>query len=73
MLFMVTNRRIVNGEYSDEEQRRHGYHYLYDYKGDEPGRDGFHSRGQRAFEVALLSELNRLKDEEGIGTPKVGL
>lgn len=43
MLFMVTNRRIVNGEYSDEEQRRHGYHYLYDYKGDEPGRDGFHS------------------------------
>jgi esterase/lipase superfamily enzyme len=29
--------------------------------------------GKKGFEVALLKELSRLKDEEGINTPKVGI
>lgn len=73
MLLMVTNRRIIDGEYGDEEQRRHGYHYLYDYMDGEAGRDGFNSRGKRGFETVLLRELKRLKDERSVNTPKVGL
>ena len=73
MLLMVTSRRIVNGEYGDEEQSRHGYHYLYDYMGGAVGRDGFNSRGRRGFETVLLRELNRLKNEQHVNTPKVGI
>jgi hypothetical protein len=73
MLLMVTNRRIIGGEYGDEEQRRYGYHYLYDYMGGATGRDGFNSRGRQGFETVLLRELNRLRTERDVNTPKVGL
>ncbi|MCG6887037.1 MAG: alpha/beta hydrolase [Proteobacteria bacterium] len=73
MLMMVTSRRVSDGEYGDEEQSRYGYDYLYQYTNGAQGGDGFDKRGKRGFEMALLSELNRLKQEEGVGTPKVGI
>lgn len=72
MLLMVTNRRIRNGEYSDEEQRNYGYHYLYDYRGGAVGADGFDGRGRLGFEAALLRGMHDLKIA-GVNTPKVGI
>jgi esterase/lipase superfamily enzyme len=73
MLFMVTNRAVKDGRYGDNEKNNHGYEYLYSHDGAERGKDKFERRGQKGFEVALLSELERLKLEQGINTPKVGL
>ena len=72
MILMVTSRRIRNGEYSDEEQRSYGYHYLFDYRHGERGQDGFDQRGKQGFEAALLSGLEGLKSD-GVNTPKVGI
>ncbi|MCZ6734038.1 MAG: alpha/beta hydrolase [Gammaproteobacteria bacterium] len=73
MLLMVTSRRPKGDGYDDEEQPRYGYHYLYDYAGGQPGSDGFGKKGKAAFESVLLEELRRLKAEQDISTPKVGL
>ncbi len=73
MLFMVTNRRVINGEYGDEEKRNFKFDYLYDYNDESRGNDKFQKSGKKGFELALLTELNRLKEEEGINTPKVGI
>lgn len=73
MLLMVTNRRVINGRYSDEERPAYKYEYLYDYDHKPAHQDGFNKKGQRGFEAALLKELIRLRDEEGVSTPKVGL
>jgi len=73
MLFMVTSRRIKNGEYGDEEQPNKRFDYLYDYNNAELGQDKFGKKGRKGFEIALLAELQRLKDEQGISTPKVGI
>ncbi len=73
MLFMVTNRRIIDGQYSDEERPAYKYEYLYDYDAKPADQDGFIKKGQKGFETALLQELVRLRDEEGVSTPKVGL
>ncbi|HID50247.1 MAG TPA: alpha/beta hydrolase, partial [Chromatiales bacterium] len=73
MLMMVTSRRPRGDDYGDEEQSRYRYDYLYQYRGGPQGRDGFDKRGKRGFEMALLAELNRLREEEGVNTPKVGI
>lgn len=72
MLFMVTNRRIVDGEYSDEEKPNKKFEYQYAYNQAARGEDRFTKSGQKGFETALLTELKRLKDEEHV-TPKVGI
>ncbi len=38
MLFMVTNRRIINGKYGDEEKQNNKYEYQFAYnqKGRKP-------------------------------------
>ena len=33
MLFMVTNRRIINGKYGDEEKPNSKFEYQYAYNG----------------------------------------
>lgn len=73
MLLMVTSRRINHGEYGDEEQLNKRFDYLYDYNSAERGKDEFLKKGRKGFELTLLAELNRLKTEEGISTPKVGI
>ncbi|MCK5888969.1 MAG: alpha/beta hydrolase [Methylococcales bacterium] len=73
MLFMVTNRKIINGEYSDKEKQNKKFDYLYSYNKASKESDKFDKSGKNGFEVALLSELNRLKHEEKINTPKVGI
>jgi esterase/lipase superfamily enzyme len=73
MLLMVTNRRIVKGEYSDEEMLNKKYDYLYDYNHGAPGKDGFMKSGKEGFKATLLTELKRLKKEENVNTPKVGI
>lgn len=73
MLFMVTNRRIVNGRYGDEEKPNKKFDYRFDYRHGDQGADGFKQTGKRGFEAALLRELIRLRDEVGINTPKVGI
>lgn len=74
MLFMVTNRRIVNGEYGDEERLHNKFEYQYSYNSEQPrGKDRFERVGKAGFERALFSELERLKKQEGINTPKVGI
>jgi len=70
---MVTNRRISNGEYGDEEKPNRKFDYLYSYNNGQRKSDKFEKSGKKGFETALLSELNRLKDEDGINTPKVGI
>lgn len=72
MLFMVTNRRIAKGEYGDEEKPNYKFDYLYGHLNGAPGQDGFQSKGRRGFETALLRELLRLRDQQGIATPKIG-
>ncbi len=73
MLLMVTSRRIKNNQYGDEEQLNKRFDYLYDYNNAERGKDKFLKKGRKGFELTLLNELERLKKEEGITTPKVGI
>ena len=73
MLFMVTNRRIVDGKYGDEEKPNKRYDYQYAYNRKRRGEDGFEKSGKNGFETALLAELRKLKDEDNISTPKVGI
>jgi esterase/lipase superfamily enzyme len=73
MLLMVTSRRPKGDGYDDEEQPRYGFQYLHDYAAGEPRSDGFRQKGKAGFEAALLKELKRLKEQQGISTPKVGL
>lgn len=73
MLFMVTNRRIIDGKYGDEEKHNNKYDYRYAYNKKSRGEDKFEKTGRIGFETALLAELDRLKEEEGVNTPKVGI
>ena len=73
MLFMVTNRRVVNGKYGDEEKPNNRFEYLYDYNRKQRGKDVFEKSGKKGFQTALLAELDRLKAKEGVNTPKVGI
>ncbi|MDJ0853785.1 MAG: alpha/beta hydrolase [Desulfobacterales bacterium] len=73
MLFMVTNRRIVNGEYGDEEKPNKKFEYQYAYNKQARGQDRFEQKGRDGFETALLAELKRLKEDEDVNTPKVGI
>ena len=70
---MVTNRRIINGEYGDEERPNKKYEYQYAYNRKNRGEDKFEKSGRKGFEAALLAELERLRREEGVNTPKVGI
>lgn len=72
MLFMVTNRRIINGQYGDEERINKKFDYRYSYNRKNRGEDQFEKIGKKGFQTALLKELERLKNEENISTPKVG-
>jgi len=73
MLFMVTSRRLRNGKYGDEEKPNHKFDYLYEYNYQPRLSDNFTKTGRSGFEKALFIELNRIKDEEQINTPKVGI
>lgn len=73
MLLMVTNRRIINGQYGDEEKAKHKYEYQHDYNGKSREKDKFEKIGKAGFVKALFKELNRLKNVEKINTPKVGI
>lgn len=73
MILMVTNRRLINGVYSDEEKLNHKFDYQYSYNGKTRGKDAFEKNGKKGFESALFSELNRIKKEHNINTPKVGI
>jgi esterase/lipase superfamily enzyme len=73
MLFMVTNRRIINGKYGNEEKHNKKFECQYVYNNKPRGEDAFEKTGKNGFEVALLTELDRLKNEEGVNTPKVGV
>jgi len=73
MLFMVTNRRIIDGKYGDEERLNKKFEYQYAYNREQRGEDAFEKTGRAGLEAALLAELNRLKQEEGVNTPKVGI
>jgi len=73
MLFMVTNRRIINGQYGDEERPNKRFEYQYSYNKKARGEDNFEKTGKRGFETALLRELERLKIQENVSTPKVGI
>lgn len=73
MLFMVTNRRVINGKYGDEERPHKKFEYQYAYNKQARGEDAFLKTGKKKFELALFSELNRLVVEKGITTPKVGI
>ncbi len=74
MLFMVTNRRISNGQYSDEERANNKFEYQYAYNKNERKSDKFEKTGKKGFEKALLQELERLSQEEPrASTPKVGI
>jgi len=73
MLLMATNRKFSKGKYSDVEQVRYEFDYLYDHLNQPPGTDGFQKKGKRGFEATLLTEMKRLRDETGINTPKVGI
>ena len=73
MLLMVTNRRKRGGDYVDDERPGFKFDYLYDYKGGPRGADGFNGKGKKGFMAALLNELKRIRDVEGINTPKIGL
>lgn len=70
---MATNRKFSKGKYSDVEQVRYEFDYLYDYLNGQVGADGFGKKGKRAFEATLLKEIKRLRDENGINTPKIGI
>jgi len=69
MLFMVTNRRIIDGSYADEEKPHKKFEYQYAYNSSE---DRFTKSGKKGFEIALFSQLHKLQ-QSGINTPKVGI
>ena len=46
MLFMVTNRRIMNGAYGDEERPNKKYEYQYAYNKKARGQDKFEKTGK---------------------------
>lgn len=73
MLFMVTSRRIRNGKYGDEEKPNKKFDYLYSYNNKARKSDKFERTGKKGFEVALLTELLRIKNEDKVNTPKVGI
>ncbi len=73
MLLMVTNRHKTAAGYGDEEQPHRQFDYLYDYNPLPIGKDGFKQQGKAGFEAALLKELLRLRTEQGINTPKIGI
>ena len=70
---MVTSRRIRNGKYGDEEKPNKKLDYLYSYNNKARKNDKFERTGKKGFEVALLTELLRIKNEDGVNTPKVGI
>jgi len=70
---MVTNRRIEDGKFSDEEKRNNKFDYQYSYNDKPREKDAFEKTGKKGFEKALLGELERLKKDKGITTPKVGI
>jgi len=72
MLFMVTNRRVIDGHYGDEEKPNRKFEYQYGYNKKSRGIDKFEKSGKKGFELALLSELTRIKEKENT-TPKVGI
>ena len=59
MLFMVTNRKIVNGQFSDEERSNKKFEYQYAHNKKKRGQDRFEKKGKKGFETALLGELER--------------
>jgi len=69
---MVTNRKIINGQYGDEEKKNRKFEYQYEYNGKSRENDQFEKIGKKGFETALLNELIRLKKEENV-TPKIGI
>ena len=73
MLLMVTSRRMQGGTYGDEEQTQFRYDYLYDHMNGPAGSDAFNKKGKRGFEAAMLAEMHRLKNVEGVNTPKIGI
>lgn len=73
MLLMVTNRRIIGGQYGDEEKPNRKFEYQYAYNGKPRNKDKFEKTGKKGFEIALFRELKRLKEEEHVNTPKVGI
>ncbi len=72
MLFMITNRRIIKGQYGDEEKPNREFEYQYSYNREERGKDRFEKTGKKGFKIALLTELKRPRDEYKT-TPKVGI
>lgn len=72
MLLMVTNRRVIDGKFADEEKRKHRYEYLYAHNNQGYGNDGFETTSKKGFEIALLQELDRLKKSHNV-CPKVGI
>jgi esterase/lipase superfamily enzyme len=70
---MATNRRIIHGKYSNEEKPNKKFEYQYDYDHQERGKDGFNKRGEVGFKLSLIKELQRLRNEEEVNTPKVGI
>lgn len=66
---MVSNRRIIDGAYADEEKRHKKFEYQYAYNSRE---DRFAKVGKKGFEIALFSQLKKLQ-QSGINTPKVGV
>lgn len=73
MLLMVTNRQKTSSGYGDEERSNRQFDYLYDYNQQPINQDGFNKTGKAGFEAALLKELIRLRDQQGINTPKIGI
>jgi esterase/lipase superfamily enzyme len=64
---------MIAGNYSDEEKQNKKFDYLYAYNKKPRTKDRFESRGKIGFEKALLAELVRLREKEGVNTPKVGI
>ncbi|VAW76199.1 hypothetical protein MNBD_GAMMA13-539 [hydrothermal vent metagenome] len=73
MLFMVTNRRMSDGKYADEEKPNKKFDYLYAYNKGARKSDKFERSGKKGFETSLLAELKRIKEQDGVNTPKVGI
>jgi esterase/lipase superfamily enzyme len=64
---------MQKGEFGDEEMPHKKFVYQYEYNNGTVGKRGFKKSGKNGFKVLLLKEINRLRDEEGIRTPKVGV
>ena len=72
MLFMVTNRQIVGGKYGNDGMPGHKYECQYEHINGQRREDGFARKDKNGFKIALLTELERLRDS-GNSVPKVGL